>query len=257
MTRTIWAAMLAAMAVQAGETAMKTDRTAHLMILKEVYLNGQGPFRMMVDTGAATCSIRPQAARRAGVAILAMVERVTATGVDRVPLAQVTEIRVGSFRQSGMEAMVTDLAVAGVDGVLGQNWLVQHDYLLDYRGQRLVIDPAPPERGVKAALHMEDGRPEITAEVDGRRQLLVVDSGASALVLFGKSGSAPSAMLTTHGGSTSTEMAHARVRIEGGFSRIMTAAAVASAPAPGLLPTSAFASVYVPNRDGVVVLTPR
>ena len=51
----------------AEEIALKADRVAHVLVLKDVYLNGQGPFRMMIDTGAASCLVRPAIARRLGL----------------------------------------------------------------------------------------------------------------------------------------------------------------------------------------------
>lgn len=240
----------------AQEVALKADRVAHVLVLKEVYLNSQGPFHMMVDTGAASCLIRPAVAERLGLRSVYAVEHETVGGVKRVPAAILDDLRIGSVDDQGIEIMITDVKLPGLDGVLGQSWLLRHDYLLDYRGRRMVLDGSEPGRGIRAALRSSDGRPSIAAEVDGRRQDLVVDSGASVLVLFGRSPLVSPAMLVTNGGSVEAGTGRARITIGGIYTRLMPTVEVNASPTLGLLPAAAFASVYISNRDGVVVLVP-
>ena len=143
-----------------------------------------------------------------------------------------------------------------IDGVLGQSWLVRHDYLLDYRDRRLVLEASAPDGGVRTALRSSDGRPEISAEVSGRQQELVVDSGASMLILFRRSALSGTTALVTNGGPLEAKMGSASVRIGGVYTRLMTAVNVDAPPRAGLLPAASFGSVYVSNRDGVVILLP-
>ena len=109
---------------------------------------------------------------------------------------------------------------------------------------------------MRAALRSSDGRPEISAEVDGKHQALVVDSVASALILFGWRGQMTQVTAVTNGGSVEAGTGRARVTIGGAYSRVMDMAGVSASPRPGLLPAAAFGSVYVSNRDGIVVLVP-
>lgn len=240
----------------AAEISLKADRMEHVLVLKQVYLNDQGPFRMMIDTGAASCLIRPAAAKRLGLRPVYAVEQETVAGVKRVPAAMFDDVRIGSASDQGVEVMITDVKLPGVDGVLGQNWLVRHDYLLDYRGRRLVLDASVPERGVRAALRTSDGRPGISADVNGRRQDLVIDSGASVLILFGQSATGGDSVVLTNGGSVETKTGSARVTIGGSYRRVLTTAEVSAPRKPGLLPAAVFNSVYVSNRDGLVMLVP-
>ncbi len=241
----------------AQETILKASRVLHLLVLKEVYLNGQGPFRMMIDTGAASCAAGPVVARELGLKGAYVVEHETVAGVSRVAASILDEVRIGSVSDRGIEFLLTEVRLPGVDGVLGQSWLVRHDYLLDYRNRQVVLDPKAPERGVRAALRSSDGRPAIAAEVNGNRQDLVVDSGASALILFAPSRRAgQQATLLAQSGSVEALAGSAKVTIGPGYSRTMLMSQVNSSPRPGLLPAAAFASVYVSNRNGVVVLLP-
>jgi len=248
--------LLMSAALPAAQEIVKADRVAHVLVLKEVYLNGQGPFRMMVDTGAASCMIRPSVAKRLGLRPAYDVEHESLGGAKRVPDAVLDELRIGAIRNQGIEIIIADVSLPDVDGVLGQSWLLQHDYLLDYRGRRLVIDPMEPERGIREALRSSDGRPEIEVDVDGCRQELIVDSGASILVLFGQSPLAGQATLFTNGGSLEAGTGRARVMIGTRYTRLLPAAKVNASTTKGLLPAVAFASVYISNRTGVVVLVP-
>lgn len=240
----------------AQEVALRADRVAHVLVLKEVYLNGQGPFHMVIDTGAAACLIRPAVAKKLGLRPVYAVEHVTVAGVKPVPTAILDDVRVGPVVDQGVEVMMTDVKLPDVDGVLGQSWLARHDYLLDYRGRRLVLDGSDPGRGVREPLRSSDGRPQIVAEVDGRRQDLVLDSGAPVLVLFGRSPLVSPTTLVTNGGSVEANTGRARITIGATYTRLMPTVEVNASPTPGLLPAAAFASVYISNRDGVVVLVP-
>jgi predicted aspartyl protease len=240
----------------ADEIALKAERVEHVLVLKQVYLNEHGPYRMMIDTGAASCLIRPAIAKRLGVRPAYAVEHATIAGVKRVPVVILDNLRVGPASDQAVEAMVTDVELPGVDGVLGQSWLVRHDYLLDYRGRRLVLNAPAPEGGVSAELRSADGTPEISTEVNGRRQELVVDSGASNLILFRPSALSSTTAVATNGGSFEARIGSASVRIGGVYTRLMTAVNVDAPPRPGLLPAASFGSVYVSNRHGVVILLP-
>jgi predicted aspartyl protease len=212
---------------------------------------------MMIDTGNASSLLRPSVARKLGLRCTGSLEQVTAAGVRRVPAALLDEVRAGNVIDKLVEVMVADVEVSGVDGVLGQSWLLRHDYLLDYRHRRLVLNATPPAGGVKALLRSSDGRPAILAEVDNRRQELLVDSGAQLLVLYEHGVVVAQARLLTNGEPAPAEICSAKVAIGPNYFRKMTAAKVnPSSQTLGLLPAAAFGSVYVSNRDGVVVLIP-
>lgn len=238
-------------------TVTNASRSAHLLILQEVYVNGDGPFRMMIDTGNASSLVRPSMARKLGLRPSGWLEQATAGADRRVPAALLDEVRIGNVIDKTVEVMIADVYLPGVDGVLGQSWLVRHDYLLDYHNHRLVLNGEPPEGGVRVALRSPDGRPAIEAEVNGHTRELIIDSGAQILVLFERSAPARQVLLLTNADSVAAETCGVRVAIGAGYSRKMPAARVsASSPGSGLLPTGGFGSVYISNREGVVVLVP-
>jgi predicted aspartyl protease len=248
--------LLAVTEAWGAEVSLPLRHAAHTLILETVYLNGRGPFRMVVDTGNASSLIRPQVAKKLGVRPAYSVDQVTAAGVRRVPVVVIDRITVGPVNDRQIEAMIGDVAMDGVDGLLGQSWLVRHDYLLDYKNRRMVLDGAAPDGATRMNLRSVEGRPAVAALVDGAAQDLVVDSGADILVLFEhKLRSARGATLLTNGQSAGAELGSARVTFGDSREQRMDAARVRSTQlSGGLLPASSFRAVYVSNREGFVAL---
>jgi len=209
---------------------------------------------MMVDTGNASSLIRPQAAQKLGARATYSVEQVTSAGVRRVPVMVIDQLTVGPVIDRQIEAMIGAVAMDGVDGVLGQSWLVRHDYLLDYHNRLLVLDGVAPDGAMRTDLRSVDGRPAVAALVDGVALDLVVDSGSDILVLFEhKLHSAGEATLSTNGQSTGAELGSARVALFGTREQRMTVARVNSPQlSGGLLPANTFRAIYVSNRNGYV-----
>jgi predicted aspartyl protease len=238
----------------AGSATLDLTRKGHVLIVPDVYLNRQGPFRMMIDTGNASSLIRPQVAERLGVTPVYRVAWSTAAGEQTVPGILLDEVRTGSVTRATVEALVIDGLAGGVDGVLGQSWLIHSDYLIDYRHRRLVIGGDPPAGGARHPLRYVEGRPAIHAEVDGRPAELVLDSGAGRLVLFGSSRGIRYVTLFTNGGATDAQVWPARITIPGERERILEAVRVQGPAQAGLLPLDIYSWVWISNREGVVML---
>lgn len=244
--------VLASAAISRSGEPLKTTLAGHALVLEQVYLNGGGPYRMLVDTGNASSMIRPKIARQLHVQAVYTTDQATVAGTHRVPVVILDEIRIGEITDRSVEAIVGDVFCDGVDGVLGQSWLSRHDYLLDYRGRRISLDGMANDSGLRLPLRTVDGRPTVTASVDGRTRELVVDSGASALVLFERPGSRPD-RLETNGGTVQGERCTVRLALPGGTPRKVEAVRIDTRGlGPGLLPASGFATVFVSNREGFV-----
>jgi predicted aspartyl protease len=253
--KTAWLTLTMATTILAkSETTLKASRIEHVLVLNDVFLNDTGPFRMMIDTGNASSLIRPSVAKRLKAQAKYAVEQVTVGGTRIVPVVVLNQVKVGEVRDLAVEAMVGEVAMEGVDGVLGQSWLVRHDYLLDFRQRRLVLDGEPPCQGWRTPLRSMDGRPIIVAEVEGRRAEMVVDSGAASVVLFDAGNrSRTGAAIRTNAFSASAAESSVRIAIGENPSRQMNAVRVNAMQAePGLLPASAFGTVYISNRHGFV-----
>ncbi len=96
----------------------------------------------------------------------------------------------------------------------------------------------------------------MNAEVDGGVRELVLDSGAPVVVLFVRTETASAlTRLVTAAGSVGASETSVGITVPGDRERRMRAVRVnSSEPAQGLLPASAFAAVFISNRDGFVRL---
>jgi hypothetical protein len=253
---TSWIVLAGMVMPATPETVLPANRVADLFIVNGVYLNNRGPLRMMIDTGNSSSIVRPAVAHSLALHPDYAVQVETAAGEKRIVAAILDEVRIGLLRDNAVEAMIMDLRIPGVDGVLGQSWLIRHDYLLDYRLRRLVVDLAAPPAGIRAALRSTGGRPLVSAEVNGRPQELVVDSGTSNLVLFGQMFSTGPLTAVTNVGSVQARSGSARVGIAERYHMRLKAAWIDGPAQPGLLPAGAFQSVYISNRAGIVVFVP-
>lgn len=240
-----------------SEHVLPARNLAHTMMLTQVYLNGHGPFRMIVDTGATASALRPEIAKRIGLKPQYRVEQVTAAGSSYV-LTGRASVRVADVTDEQVELLFSPIGHAGADGVLGQSWLDRHSYLLDFRGRQVILDGPPPAEGLRLNLMEMEGRPGVTADVDGEPWQLVVDSGASTLVLFRPEVRYGKRMtLLTHNGSIEAGLGKAIVSIGGLFRGSMMAAELPGGAQRGLLPASAFRVVYADKRKALLVLVPK
>jgi hypothetical protein len=166
-------------------------------IFVQVMLNGQGPFHMILDTGA-DLSISPEVAKKLQLS-LASAGETGGVGEKTVPLqsTHIRELSFGPVHLTNLESNVIRTAdsthVFGkipVDGFLGlevfQHYVVRHDYEareLTFYDPKTYVYEGPGE-----SVHFErDGNiPVIDAAFDGIPGKFGVDTGArSALILYG------------------------------------------------------------------------
>jgi predicted aspartyl protease len=156
-------------------------------VMAPVWLNGQGPFLFIVDTGANRTVLSPETARELGIdvnsAARALVHGVT--GSESAPLARVRELRVGRIVRSDVEMPVVSSRVhATADGMLGADNLAGTRLTVDFRRNRIdVVDadavgPAP-RSSLSVAAEMRFGLlPLVCGKVGGVTVDVVVDTGA-------------------------------------------------------------------------------
>jgi len=157
------------------------------------FINGEGPFQMLVDTGAAKCAVRRSVALRAGLVAQRQVLLATMVANKIVSLAAAV-VRVGFIEAPETEVLINDLP--GLDGLeshvyclLGQNFLAETPYLIDYRARRFWFGEqaiAKAQRlGPPLQVDLNSGR--LTVPVAVYPYLmplqLILDSGVDHLVL--------------------------------------------------------------------------
>jgi predicted aspartyl protease len=113
-----------------------------------VYINGRGPFRLVLDTGASNSAVNARVAEELGLPLLddhpIMLRGVT--GSRRVPTIPVKSLVVGDLElQSRRLPIVTD-ALGGAEGVLGTEGLLDKRILIDFGKDRIKISKSHYER---------------------------------------------------------------------------------------------------------------
>lgn len=105
-----------------------------------VYLNGIGPFRLVLDTGANRSAITPPIAMRIGVPTMASTARLLGvTGSAIVPMIQVNSIEVGDLWLDRRNVAVINEAFGGADGVLGADGLSDKRVYIDFMNDEIKI----------------------------------------------------------------------------------------------------------------------
>lgn len=162
----------------------KVDRVGR--ILAAVEINGQGPFRFILDTGANSSALAPHLAQ--ALALPASEEGVLGvhgvTGSAMLPAVRIESLRVGDIELREVTLPVlTNAVFAGADGILGVEGLQGARVDVDFTRDRVEISESDgrratggfltvPARLVKDGLLMVDGR------VGRIRVKVVIDTGA-------------------------------------------------------------------------------
>lgn len=227
-------------------------------VVDGVFVDGHGPFRFLLDTGAESNQMDRWLAVQLGLRASFRVEMATSTGVVVQPGAGGFVVKLGSVSAPEQELLFTGLDgirewSGGIQGVLGQAFLRNFDYLLDLRGKRLVFGA---EAGAGTRLQFEEisGRPAVFTSL-GR---LVLDSGADGVVLF-RNAHPGSVRVRSAAGfvEASPEVRSRTVWIEGKEYRVRGGVEVGRPSGiheDGLLPASTFRTVYVSNSEKFVIL---
>jgi hypothetical protein len=250
-----------ARSLQVPDGSIRLITLSGIPVVEGVYLNGYGPYRFLLDTGAQTNQVEAAVARKIGLVPAFQVEMATATGTTHVAGGRVVKISLGSAAASDQEILFTTLdgahALSGdIRGVLGQEFLAHFDYLLDFARHRLVFGEAAPEGGTRVSFETIDGRPAIQTS-EGK---LVLDSGTNSTILYRSSQSGPDGPIihTASGTASVSRIQNLRLRIAGHEYRSANAASIPGTlhSGDGLLPASLFHSVFVSNSGKYAILDP-
>jgi hypothetical protein len=257
----IIAAPLAGRSLPAAQPFVKLEILSGSPVSSQVFLNGQGPFHFLLDTGAQTNQVEPALARKLGLAPSFQVVLATALGNTRVPGGRVAEVTLGEATATIQEFLFTSMEAVHalsphIQGVLGQEFLSHFDYLLDFRGRRLVFSATVPG-GERLPVRIVNGRMAIPTSYGD----LVLDSGTQTLLLFHTpAASARVGTIRTVSGAGAVWMVQdATVRVGARAYRPAIAASAANPAAPedGLLPASLCGSIFICNSAHYVIVEPR
>lgn len=113
-----------------------------------VTVNGQGPFRLVLATGASHSALTPRSAEALGLQADPD-QTVTlhgSTGSTTVPMVQVETLEIGDLLiEPGRLAVIPD-ALGGADGVLGMDELANMRIHIEFRHDRITIKRSRNQR---------------------------------------------------------------------------------------------------------------
>lgn len=123
----------------------RTDRIGRLLV--PVTINGQGPFRFVLDTGANRSVLTPQLAEHLGLTT-STTNRLTMSGVTgsaSVPTVDVDRLKVGEVELRNVQLPVASSLSEDTSGTLGVDALPNTRVLLDFESGRIQIRKAHRE----------------------------------------------------------------------------------------------------------------
>jgi predicted aspartyl protease len=196
--------------------------SGHGDIVLAVRLNGQGPFRFLLDTGSTHTVVSPKTAEAIGAPVVARTAMGSAAGSRETLVVRVNSLHVGPVIVSSLLASVIDLAeIPGgstVDGVIGHDALAPLRYTIDFRQRRVMWSPSHATDARGSSLELQESGGRFLIALPQRQSLLrlVPDSGAASLLLFAPHAALPVtslptlATLKTMSGQTGVRMATLR-----------------------------------------------
>ena len=152
----------------------------------EAYLNGKGPFRFVVDTGADRSVIADDVVQSLG---LRYSDDVIVQGIARALPAQAVQLdnlHIGRVSIDSLPMPVLPRSWLGADGYLGLDVIDRQQVTFDFLNHRLYIDPPQTETQIVTAAddalvrtNGSNGRlTAVNCNVDGAKCYALVDSGA-------------------------------------------------------------------------------
>ncbi|HEX8722374.1 MAG TPA: retroviral-like aspartic protease family protein [Pyrinomonadaceae bacterium] len=174
------------------ETASLPFDAANNLVVVAATLNGKGPFRFLLDTGASHHVLKPEVARSLGLKLEGAGEIDGGGGPNvEAALARVAEVSVGGLTLEGQQFFVTPFpALYPFDGFLGAEFFRRFAVRVDFRRSLVTLTRAEAfgysGKGVGLPVRFEGGSiPRVRAEVDGVAGWFKFDTGYNGeLALF-------------------------------------------------------------------------
>ncbi|HEY6455419.1 MAG TPA: retropepsin-like aspartic protease [Steroidobacteraceae bacterium] len=152
-----------------------------------VYLNGKGPFRLVLDTGASNSAVVAEVATDLGLASSGAMRLHGVTGSATVPFITVNTFVVGDMEEQSKLLPIVPDALGGADGVLGMESLEGKRIAIDFMNNKISITHshakrAPLDYETIPLVRSANGLLMATAYMGSIRVNAVIDTGGQATV---------------------------------------------------------------------------
>src|SRR5262245_6897939 len=112
-----------------------------------VYINGQGPFRLVLDTGATGSAVIQSVATRIGAPVAsAPLKLIGVTGSSHVSAIEVDSIEVGDLLLANRRLAIVEDVFGGAEGVLGADGLGDKRIDIDFANDQISIRRSRAEK---------------------------------------------------------------------------------------------------------------
>jgi predicted aspartyl protease len=181
-----------AMTAAEGDAAVRTTFDAVSRMTVAVMINGSGPYRFVVDTGANRSVLSTEVATALGLPVTgrAMVHGIA--GVLPSPTIRVQTLTIGGLVSRRVSMPVLDRQFLGADGLLGVDVMPGRRAILDFKGQIFSLLAGEDPRNFAVVPRIgRDAADAITVQARHRfGQLTIVDAeiGGVKLTAFLDSG---------------------------------------------------------------------
>jgi hypothetical protein len=162
--------------LEEGALAMPTTRDHIGRVVLPVRINGQGPFRFIVDTGASRSTISADLARTLGLEpqTESPINLDGITGAALVSYVWISRMQAGDLVVEGTRMPVVQASVmAGADGILGAAGIEGKSLVIDFRRNQVAI-----------ASHVDSGARAQAIRIHGARAsdgLLIVNTTVAGI----------------------------------------------------------------------------
>ncbi|MDQ3749893.1 MAG: retroviral-like aspartic protease family protein [Acidobacteriota bacterium] len=267
------------LSAQTPDAPVKFRLVRDFLIIVPVQINDSETLEFLLDTGMNTSVIIPEVAARLKLRPVVRIEIVTVAGSTIVPSSFLPRLTLGGKSAANLEVLWSDLPDLPelrrldkrISGVLGQNFLAQFNFTLNFRERRIDFADANENQFKQAArLPFETNKEHILLTLKTKQTNLkfVLDSGASDLILFASGcrklekqieRSEQLMQVSTIAGKSLTQTGWLDGLQFGNKSLSRLPVALlgeVERAEDGLLPMRLFSSVYFNNQEGYVFLNP-
>jgi len=167
--------------------ATRRDRIGR--VWAPVSINGKGPFRLVLDTGATGAAIIGSVAERLGIstANAKMIRLHGVTGTTMVPTVKVESLEVGELLLEGKRLPVVADVFGGAEGVLGTEGLADKRIYIDFVRDEISItrsrrQPANPDFAIIPLTMGRDRLLRLEIRIGNVQATAILDTGAQLTV---------------------------------------------------------------------------
>lgn len=153
-----------------------------------VTIDGAGPFRFMIDTGAQATAVTTYVQERVALQPAGQAVLIGMAGRGVVNMVDVDRLSLGSQMIDNLLSPVLERRHVGADGIIGLDSLQGMRVMLDFRDNSIAVATAKELGGNRGYEIVVRARPNngqllITdAEIDGIRTAVIIDTGAQMTV---------------------------------------------------------------------------